>query len=183
MTSKPLKKLAIAILALLSVASFIALIIAPFSVAGWLIYKGAWSAFGLCVLSMFFAGSLAILTLNFGSLLGSLGMVFSPFVAAAFAQYNFLNLTQKSFLTEHQLAFAAFSALIGLLPLMNLGKGEEKAPGVMSMHGILALLVGAAAWLHYSSTIYSFWHFVLIYLAGSLIGFIISATIGKAAES
>lgn len=183
MTSKPIKKLAIGILGLLSVASFIALIIVPVTVIGWLMLKGAWSALGFCVLSIFYAALLTLLTLMFGGLLGQLGMIFIPVLAAAYAQYDFLNSARESLPAEHQQAFAIFSVLIGLLPLMNLGKGEESAPGVMSMHGILALLVGAAAWLHYTGTIYSYWHFVIIYLAGGIIGFIISAMIGKSAES
>ena len=167
----------------LTIAQICAWFFAPATAIVWLLLNGAWSAAGFCVLSILFTAILAFLTLFFGGFLGPLGMLFIPVAVAAYAQYDFLSFARRSQWADYQVQFAIFSLLIAVIPTIYLGKGEENSPAVMSMKGLFAVIAASTAWLYYQQRIDAYWHFALIYLAGSILGFFISAGIAKSAES
>jgi hypothetical protein len=178
-----LKKVGVAAILPLTLAQFCAWFLAPATAIVWLLINGAWSAAGFCVLSSLFVGFLAFLTLFFGGFLGPLGMLFLPLAVAAYAQYDFLFFARRSQWTDYQVQFAIFSLFIAVIPTIYLGKGEENSPAVMSMQGLFAIIAAATAWLYYHGHLDAYWHFALIYLTGSILGFFVSAGIAKLAES
>lgn len=178
-----LKKSGIAALLPLAIAQATAWLLAPAAAIIWLLLSGAWSAAGWCILSALFTAFLAYITLFVGGFLGPLGILLLPVAVAAYAQHDFLSFAGKSLAADYQVQFTIFSLLIGVIPTMYLGKGEENEPSVISMSGLFAVIAGISAWLYYKEFFNDYWHFALMYLFGSILGFFISAGIAKATEA